>query len=550
MMDRNVIRLIVAGLAMLAIVMSADASRAEPYWQIHEKDDVAELRALADKGDAGAQFQLGTKYLDGRWINKDVAEGLRWLTAASEQGFVKAQLHLGTYYADITRDDTAALVWLRRAAENNTAPEGAIAARKAGVVLSRNPAAAAEAARYLRQAAERDEPQAQVLLGTLLIDGRGIDQDFNAALQWIERAAAARYAPATYVLTFIYAEGFGTSANAAEAAARLAGPNASRSEAEALYILGAFYHKGFWLPRDDRPVLAWVLARMGLGEDAIRQYFDAQRVSVDTRWADWERAIAWYRKGAEAGHIGAQVNLGLMHLDVQSSRWDCGEAVKWMRTAADRGDPTAQLNLGSLYLQGPDRTVTRIGAHGINVPGGVRIESIDANGAAARADLHQGDHIISVDNTPLATYGMEDLSALVQRGRQMTFTLKRPGEDTTRAIEVTPDKVELKCPGAEIAGLRQDASEAVRWFEKAADGGHPSGLFFLARAYREGTGTARNPEKALELYRKGAGRGDWQAAHALFEMYAQGEGVEKNQQLAEEWYRKALQFKHRSIGRN
>ncbi len=102
----------------------------------------------------------------------------------------------------------------------------------------------------------------------------------------------------------------------------------------------------------------------------------------------------------------------------------------------------------------------------------------------------------------------------------------------------------MTCPGTEALGLRADAAEAFRWFEKSAAGGHASGRYFLAGANREGKGTARDPVKAMELYRKGAERGDWQAAQAISQMYGNGEGVEKSKELSEQWFAKAVQLRH------
>ena len=538
--------------AVMLVALSAHPAKAQPYWQIYEQDTIPELRPLAEQGDAGAQFQIGTKYLAGRWIRKDTAEGLRWLRASAEQGFTKAQLHLGTYYADAENDDPAALAWFRRAAENASERDGAIAARKAGVILSSDAGTSSEAVRYFRRAAERSDPQAQVLLGTMYLDGRGVTKSSADGLKWIEQAATANYVLAKHVLTFVHAEGVGTAPNILAAASPPSGSRTATNQADAFYFIGTFYHRGFRIDREGKPILSWVLARTGFDDESIRRYFNGQRVSADYQWADWTRALAWYRKGAEAGHIGAQVNLGLIHFDFRGGNWDCAEGMRWMRQAADRGDPTAQLNLGSFFLQGPDRSAVRIGATSINIPEGVRIESVDASGAGARAGLRTGDRIISANGKPLATFGREDLAAIVESsaGRKVALLVKREGEDTAQSIDVVPEKIALKCPGAEAAGLRADPAEAFRWFERAADGGHLSGLFFLAGAYREGKGTPQNPLKAMELYRKGAERGDWQAAQAISHMYAAGEGVETSKELSEEWFRKALQLKHRSLGRN
>lgn len=41
-------------------------------------------------------------------------------------------------------------------------------------------------------------------------------------------------------------------------------------------------------------------------------------------------------------------------------------------------------------------------------------------------------------------------------------------------------------------GVRQDDAEATRWFVKAADAGHPSGMFFAGVAFWSGRGIARD----------------------------------------------------------
>src|SRR5262249_37281356 len=243
-------------LIVVLAVAPANAQPLQPFWQIYPKDTVEDLRPLAEKGDSGAQFQLGTKYLMGRWpVKKDISEGLHWLRASAEQGFTKAQLHLGMFYADAGGDDRAALAWLRRAAEKIAERDGVIAARRAGVILSRDLGTSAKAAGYFHRAAERGDLQAQVLLGALYIDGRGVEKSFDDGLRWIEQAAAANYALAKYVLAFIYAEGFGTPPNVLEAASRLFGPRIERSELQALSSIGAFYQRGFWIEKEDRPVL-------------------------------------------------------------------------------------------------------------------------------------------------------------------------------------------------------------------------------------------------------------------------------------------------------
>ncbi len=421
------------------LTLAVDQAKSQPLSELFpERDKLSDLLPLAEKGDARAQFQLGTKYLRGRGVNKDPAEALRWLRAAGDQGFVKAQLYLGNYCADVASDDTSALEWFRRAAANLSDRDGVIGARKAGVIISRDASRAREAAAYFRRAAERGDPQAQVLLGTLYLDGSGLDRNFADGLKWIERAATERYVLPKYVLTFIFAEGFGTPPDVQEAAARLSGVRKVRTDAQASYFIATFYQRGFWAEKENRPILSWLFKHMGFDDEAIRRYFERRRIGSSYRWADEERAIAWYRKAAEAGDIGAEVNLGIIHFNPKGSNWDCAEGMKWTRKAADRGDPTAQFNLGYLFLQGPYQSVTTIGLAGENVAEGVRVETVEADGAASRAGLRAGDIITSLNGNALATYGIEELEGAVEQRPILKLLVKRGGEDAARSIDVVP----------------------------------------------------------------------------------------------------------------
>ncbi|NIR59280.1 MAG: sel1 repeat family protein [Gammaproteobacteria bacterium] len=67
----------------------------------------------------------------------------------------------------------------------------------------------AEAARWIRQAAEQDNTRAQAELGELYMEGEGVSQDYAAARRWLSRAAEAGYPTAQFRLGQLYAEGRG-----------------------------------------------------------------------------------------------------------------------------------------------------------------------------------------------------------------------------------------------------------------------------------------------------------------------------------------------------
>jgi len=57
-----------------------------------------ELRRLADRGDADAQWQMGVRYHNGDDVPHDDAQAMQWFQRAAEQGNVAAQSALGSYY--------------------------------------------------------------------------------------------------------------------------------------------------------------------------------------------------------------------------------------------------------------------------------------------------------------------------------------------------------------------------------------------------------------------------------------------------------------------
>ena len=80
-------------------------------------------------GDAGAQTNLGISYDNGRGVEKDYAEVVKWYRKAAEQNNASAQRNLGVSYANgegVEKDYAEGYAWFNLAA--NTDP-GAAAAR-------------------------------------------------------------------------------------------------------------------------------------------------------------------------------------------------------------------------------------------------------------------------------------------------------------------------------------------------------------------------------------------------------------------------------------
>ena len=93
---------------------------------------VKEWTALAEQGNAQAQFGLGVLYANGHGVLKDFKQAAKWYRKAAKQGNAGAQLGLGVLYANgqgVVKDNAYAHMWLS-IAETNGAERAAKNRRK------------------------------------------------------------------------------------------------------------------------------------------------------------------------------------------------------------------------------------------------------------------------------------------------------------------------------------------------------------------------------------------------------------------------------------
>ncbi len=84
-------------------------------------------------------------------------------------------------------------------------------------------------------------------------------------------------------------------------------------------------------------------------------------------------------------------------------------------------------------------------------------------------------------------------------------------------------------------GVRKNHREAVDWYRKAADQGHPTAQVRLAMRYEKGKGVKKSPTEALRLYRLAAEQGQPKAQLELGLAYRDGRGVPQDVVQAEAW---------------
>ena len=86
-----------------------------------DKEEFEKTKALAEKGDAAAQFNLGAAYVFALVVEKNFKEAVKWYRKAAEQGHAAAQGNLGGMYhngSGVLEDYVTAYAWYNIAAAN------------------------------------------------------------------------------------------------------------------------------------------------------------------------------------------------------------------------------------------------------------------------------------------------------------------------------------------------------------------------------------------------------------------------------------------------
>lgn len=227
-----------------------------------------------------------------------------------------------------------------------------------------------ERASQIRILAERGDNSAQVELGDIYRDGRGVTQDYSEAVRWYRSAAETGNARAQNNLGNMYFDGLGVPQDYSEAI-RWFHSSATQKNADATASVGYMYHHGLGTLQDlDRAVRFYQLGSE-YGADWVQVYLgdmyrDGQGVAQDNA-----SAMNWYsqaairgnedalielvsvsRLEAELGNAEAQFTFADLLSEGAGIQQDSNAAVNWYRLAAEQGHAQAQLRLGKKYFHG------------------------------------------------------------------------------------------------------------------------------------------------------------------------------------------------------
>lgn len=197
-------------------------------------------------------------------------------------------------------------------------------------------------------------------------------------------------------------------------------------------------------------------------------------------------AAQWYRRAADKGHIGAQINLATMYLDGHGVARDAAQAAAWYRKAAERGDAVAQFSLGSLYEGGADRI--------------------------ARDDAMAAEWYRNAAEQGLVT-AQYRLGVLYREGRGVPQDMEQAIVWFRKAADQgeADAQIELGILLSPGHGASNNVVEAHAWLNLAASRWKSEGQRVKAASLRDSLAEAMTPEQLAEAHRRAT---TWQDAHA------------------------------------
>jgi TonB family protein len=188
--------------------------------------------------------------------------------------------------------------------------------------------------------AKSGDERAQLNVGSMYLEGEGVEVDRKLALKWIRKAARQRFAPAQLSLGEMYEYGHGVEAEPGKAM-NWYREAAQGGSPEAMMILSRRYLEGRLVEQDRGKAFEWVI-RAAAGDHAEAKLSLSEAVDG----APPEQLANFVRHGWRL---------------YQQGKYDLA-ALAW-RTLADHGLSDAQYMLGKLYANGRGVLKDRIAAY-------------------------------------------------------------------------------------------------------------------------------------------------------------------------------------------
>ena len=234
------------------------------------------------------------------------------------------------------------------------------------------------------------------------------------------------------------------------------------------------------------------------------------------RESDYKEALVWYKKAADNGNSKAMGNIGYLYLHGFGVTKDVEEAEKWYARSAEEGNAISQYNLGVSYQDGKgvEENKNKAEALFLKAHSGLIKESKEGN---SRSQYTLGlSYLNGYGVKKDLSEAMRWFNAAANRGnRQAQFMVARC------YLKEEPIK---------------DYSRAFKWFCISAIQGESNAQRMLGSMYYYGHFVAKNIKESVKWIGLAANQGNARAKFALAVFYYTGQGVQQNYSKAFELF--------------
>lgn len=270
--------------------------------------------------------------------------------------------------------------------------------------------------------------------------------------------------------------------------------------------------------------------------------------------ADIQPALDHAGRAARLGSPHAWNLLWMIHANGWGVDADDGVALAYLRRGVDAGETGASLNYAMLLWEG-NGGVARDVAAACDM-----FEALIDDGQAGPIVAHPLGMAVMLGEcgeAPDVAAGVAMIERAAEHGvREAAYDMGRVHEfgtagevDIDRALEWYARAADLGEARAQWRvgmawvrgeGRARDSRQAVEWFENSAASGWSDGMLSLAVMYATGDGVAVDPARAAALYRQAADLGNPHALRSLAGMHASGEGMPADPARALALYEQAI----------
>ena len=302
------------------------------------KEGFSVITDLVSKGNARAEYLLGTFYLEGRFVKRDEEKAQKILTRSANKGYKESRYKLNELYQTKGIEPTESherIRYLKTKAENGDYDSMIALANcyleRDGVQTDKK-----QAEKLLQKAAGSGDEKAMSILGRCYETGAFGRPDREEAIKWYTAGAKKGNKQCKTALARVYDRENGTSEDK-EKAIKIYKELAEEGDAQAQYKLA--------LMEGDKELLMKAADNGNVESHFI--YGQALYAGNGVQ-KDVDMAIHYFQKAAERDHIGSCKTLAIIYLSDQSNHRDLSKGKTYLKRAAELGDAESMWNYANI----------------------------------------------------------------------------------------------------------------------------------------------------------------------------------------------------------